>query len=95
VLLDGLDWEEDFFVSDDDDILKSNIDESERLSRDLSGTPSVTHQSIESYFCAENTVAYKHKLMPKYSAILDALSLHLCEVYNIRWKFDLRRTREK
>ena len=36
-------------------------DESKRWTRDLSVTPNVTHKRIEKYFCAENTVAYKHK----------------------------------
>ena len=84
MLLEVLDWEADFFVTDEasvadpvpfpgtslqvstitsnnDDTLEWDVDESKRRTRDLSLTPTVTHQSIETYFCAENTVAYKHK----------------------------------
>ena len=28
---------------------------------DLKSIPNVTQQSIEDYFCADNTLAYKHK----------------------------------
>ena len=28
---------------------------------DLTSIPNVTHRSIEDYFCADNTLAYKHK----------------------------------
>ena len=48
-------------TSNNDDTLEWDVDESKRWTRDLSLTPTVTHQSIETYFCAENTVAYKHK----------------------------------
>ena len=36
-------------------------DETKRWTQDLSVTPNTSHKSIETYFCAENTVAYKHK----------------------------------
>ena len=36
-------------------------DEGKHWTRDLSVTPNVTHNLIEMYFCAENSVACKHK----------------------------------